>query len=41
MNLVGKRDSGPEIMEKNEAEEEPKINYRGWKVMPLIIGNYL
>jgi len=28
-------------MEKNEANEEPKINYRGWKVMPFIIGEYL
>ncbi|KAK7347242.1 hypothetical protein VNO80_21769 [Phaseolus coccineus] len=39
MNLVEKRESGPETMEKNEVDEEPKINYRGWKVMPLIIGN--
>ncbi|XP_027920421.1 protein NRT1/ PTR FAMILY 2.11-like [Vigna unguiculata] len=36
MNVVGKRESEPETMEK---KEEPKINYRGWKVMPFIIGN--
>ncbi|KAL5544353.1 hypothetical protein UlMin_008137 [Ulmus minor] len=26
-------------MEKNEKNEESKINYRGWKAMPLVIGN--
>nr|BAB19756.1 nitrate transporter NRT1-1 [Glycine max] len=34
--------TGVEAMEKNEksvTDEEPKINYRGWKVMPFIIGN--
>ncbi|XP_030493939.2 protein NRT1/ PTR FAMILY 2.11 [Cannabis sativa] len=32
-----------EVMEKNEksdtSEEDCKINYRGWKIMPLVIGN--
>jgi len=37
MNVVGKRESEPETMEK---KEEPKINYRGWKVMPFIIGKH-
>lgn len=40
-NLIGKRMTGVEAMEKNEksvTDEEPKINYRGWKVMPFIIG---
>ncbi|KAL2321931.1 hypothetical protein Fmac_026310 [Flemingia macrophylla] len=50
MNHIGKIESGVETMEKNEnervekneksvADEDPKINYRGWKVMPFIIGN--
>ncbi|KAJ1438979.1 Proton-dependent oligopeptide transporter family [Sesbania bispinosa] len=25
--------------EKHETDDDPKINYRGWKVMPFIIGN--
>ncbi|RDY11909.1 Protein NRT1/ PTR FAMILY 2.11, partial [Mucuna pruriens] len=49
-NLIGKRESEVETMEKNEKEsvqnneksvtvEDPKINYRGWRVMHFIIGN--
>lgn len=27
--------------EKHPTDEDPKVNYRGWKVMPFIIGkNY-
>ncbi|KAL5183356.1 Protein NRT1/ PTR FAMILY 2.11 [Glycine soja] len=48
--IIGKRMTGVETMGKNEnqsvekneksvIDEEPKINYRGWKVMPFIIGN--
>ncbi|QHO50689.1 Protein NRT1/ PTR FAMILY 2 [Arachis hypogaea] len=35
-------DNEQEILLKNEnsgTDDEPKINYRGWKVMPFIIGN--
>ncbi|MED6216859.1 hypothetical protein PIB30_012028 [Stylosanthes scabra] len=35
-------DDEEEILLKNEnggTDDEPKINYRGWKVMPFIIGN--
>ncbi|KAL1373334.1 hypothetical protein HN51_003313 [Arachis hypogaea] len=35
-------DNEEEILLKNEnsgTDDEPKINYRGWKVMPFIIGN--
>ncbi|KAI5416839.1 protein NRT1/ PTR FAMILY 2.11 [Lathyrus oleraceus] len=28
-----------EISEKHEVDDDPKIIYRGWKVMPYIIGN--
>ncbi|CAI8609992.1 unnamed protein product [Vicia faba] len=28
-----------DISRKDEVDDDPKINYRGWKVMPYIIGN--
>lgn len=49
MNTIGERMTNRESLEneeeiflKNEnsgTDEDPKINYRGWKVMPFIIGN--
>lgn len=48
MNTIGERMTNRESLEneeeiflKNEnsgTDEDPKINYRGWKVMPFIIG---
>jgi len=39
VETMGKNEN--QSVEKNEKsviDEEPKINYRGWKVMPFIIG---
>ena len=48
MNPIGERmtkrepvENEEEILLKNEnngTDDNPKINYRGWKVMPFIIG---
>lgn len=42
-NRMNKSDK--EAMEKEEkatvaTDDEPEINYRGWKAMPFIIGNF-
>lgn len=37
MNVARKSESEVETMEKNE---EAEIKYRGWKVMPFIIGKH-
>jgi hypothetical protein len=40
MNLIEKRDTSMEQNNNESVEiiEVPKPNYRGWKVMPFIIG---